>query len=73
MAVMPDRIGAAAPPHVVVLKPKEAFETQLALSLSHPFFGKPGLYRAMPSITLGSIERPASLTDGLIFELRDCE
>lgn len=73
MAMIPDRIGTASASHTLILKSKQAFTEELTLSLSDAFFSNLGLYRAMPSITFGSIERPASLATGFIFELRDCE
>jgi|GEM_PF-3946071 hypothetical protein len=73
MAIIPDRIGPGSASRTVILKTKQVFTEELTLSLSDAFFSKPGLYRAMPSITLGATERPASLATGFIFELRDCE
>jgi hypothetical protein len=73
IAMIPDRVGPLAASHILILKSKQVFTEELTLSLSDVFFSKPGLYRAMPSITFGSIERPASLDTGFIFELRDCE
>ena len=74
MTSMLDRLGPVAPsPQLVNLKPKESFQTQMTASLSDEYFSEPGIYRAMPSIMLGTIERASSLDHGIIFELRRCK
>jgi len=73
MSIIPDRIGGPPASRMVMLKPHEAYKTELSIPLSDPFFGHAGLYTAMPSITIGSVKRAASARQGLIFELRACK
>jgi len=73
MSLIPDRVGGTPSSRNVMLKPHEAYKTELSIPLGDPFFSHAGLYAAMPSITIGSVRKPASEKQGLIFELRVCK